>query len=319
MLPAMHAGDGKDGPGAGPERTTVTERTGVHDLAQMRALVRDGRQLRDRNLLVCMSGSFVGRIHVLGDKPCVIGRQQGFDVWVPDPGVSRQHASVVRQGNAFMLTDLGSANGTYVDGQRIVLHQLSDGDLFQLGPNTLFRYLVTDADHEKMLSSLYEASVRDPLTSAYNRDYFDERLRAEVAFARRHRTGVALVMFDIDHFKNVNDTYGHPAGDQVLMQLSATVRQSIRLEDVLVRYGGEEFAVILRNIDAVGVTVLAERLRRVIEAMETPAAGAVIRITASFGCSTLADCSDVSAEMLIQAADQRLLQAKREGRNRVVT
>jgi two-component system, cell cycle response regulator len=319
MLLAMHSGDHHGGRDEREERPTAPEVTGIHDLAEVRAQLRDGRQVRDRHLLVCMSGSFVGRVHTLGEKPCVIGRQQGHDVWVPDNGVSRQHASIERDGDGYRLSDLGSANGTYVDGERVTRHLLSDGDLIQLGPAALFRYLVTDADHEKMLTSLYEASVRDPLTGAYNRDYFDERLRAEVAFARRHRTEVALVMFDIDHFKNVNDTYGHPAGDQVLLQLSTTVRQSIRLEDVLVRYGGEEFAVVLRNIESGGVVVLAERLRRLVEAMEVTTAHAVIRITASFGCAALADCSEVSAAALIQVADQRLLRAKREGRNRVAS
>ena len=314
----MHSGYEHRGPEEREERQTHPEVTGVHDLVEVRAQIRDARQLRDRHLLVCMNGSFVGRVHSLGDKPCTIGRQQGYEVWVPDNGVSRQHARIERDGDGYRLTDLDSANGTYMDGERVTRRRLSDGDLIQLGPAALFRYIVADADHERMLTSLYEASVRDPLTAAYNRDYFDERLRAEVAFARRHRTEVALVMLDIDHFKNVNDTYGHPAGDQVLMQLSNCVRQSIRLEDVLVRYGGEEFAVVLRNIESAGTLVVAERLRRLVETMEISAAGTTIRITASFGCATLADCGEVSAAALIQAADQRLLRAKREGRNRVV-
>lgn len=291
--------------------------TAVHDLAEIKAKLLSERT-RNRHLLVRMNGSFVGQVVPIDTTSYVIGRAPESEIWVHEEGVSRLHARVERTEEGVLVTDLGSANGSFVGGQRIERHVLKDGDLLQVGSAVMFRYCHTDAEHERMLATLYEASVRDPLTGAYNREHLDERLNAEISYAKRHKTEVGLIMFDLDLFKSINDTYGHPAGDQVLVAVCKTVHGTLRLEDVLARYGGEEFAVVLRNIPLPGVRALAERLRERVAAIRIRVTQGVIIPTASFGGATLAQLKDATPTALVAAADRCLLEAKRRGRDRVV-
>jgi diguanylate cyclase (GGDEF)-like protein len=218
-----------------------------------------------------------------------------------------------------LLEDLESRNGTFVGGKRVNQHRLKDGDGVTFGAQAAFRFNVTDTMQERLLRRLYESSTRDALTGAYNRSHFDERMRAELAFATRHSTDVSLVMIDIDHFKRVNDTYGHQAGDAVLKELSTRAHRTLRAEDVFARFGGEEFAVILRGTNKDGARRLAERLREAIEQTPIEFEGKRIAVTLSAGCAATACCTaPVKPDDLIRAADRRLYQAKTSGRNRVV-
>lgn len=168
-----------------------------------------------------------------------------------------------------------------------------------------------------LAQQLYEASIRDPMTGAYNRRYLVERLASELAYARRHKAALSVVMLDLDHFKAVNDVYGHHAGDVVLGETARLVLSSIRQEDVLARYGGEEFVVVLRAADERGAKLVAERIRARLEEHELVCGERHVRITGSFGCATLGvDGNDDDA--LLAAADARLYEAKRRGRNRVI-
>ena len=193
---------------------------------------------RDRALLLRMDGVSAGQVETLGDAPLTIGRHPSNVVTVHDGGISRQHARIVHKRDTHVIEDLGSRNGTYVQGRRVTSATLNDSDWIQLGPRVSFRYSITDAKQERLLRQLYESSTRDALTGAYNRQYFGERLRTEVAYAVRHSTNVSLVLFDLDHFKRVNDNYGHLAGDAVLRSVAATVGARLRAEDVFARYGG---------------------------------------------------------------------------------
>jgi two-component system, cell cycle response regulator len=311
------------GNGVGPDEEAQRpepsfETTAAHDMSEVRSAIRAAHQTRDRHILLCLRGPFVGQVFSLGSDPSTVGREQGSRVWLPDSGVSRQHARVDQAAGGYVITDLGSANGTFVNGERVVAPTLlADGDLLQLGGAVALRYQLTDADGERVLVGLYEASVRDPLTGAFNREYLHERLLAEVAFARRHGTELSVVMFDLDHFKRVNDTFGHPAGDAVLSAVSATVRAGIRLEDVLARYGGEEFLVVLRAVPLAGAAALAERLRLRVAELRIATATGPVSVTASFGCAALSCCSQANAVELVGIADRRLFAAKHLGRNRV--
>jgi diguanylate cyclase (GGDEF)-like protein len=291
--------------------------TGVIDLSDVRAKLKADRKVRDRHILVRMNGSFVGRVYPLETITQRVGRAPSAELWIDEPGISRRHARIEPVDDGFEVIDERSANGTFVFGERIARHRLQDGELVQFGATAVYRYSVTDSEHEKMLVNLYEASVRDPLTGIFNRDHFGERLRAELAFARRHQTEVSLVMFDIDHFKRINDTHGHQAGDRVLISLARAIADSVRIEDVLARYGGEEFVLILRNIDLEGAAAVAERLRRVVAALSVHHEGREIQVTASFGCASLTTCAEPDGQALIAAADVRLYEAKGAGRNRV--
>lgn len=298
-----------------PEREFDDDRTAVVNLASLRSTVA---LPRDRRLMVRVRGANLGQVIRLSLAEYVLGRHQDCDIWIGDDGVSRRHARILRQGDGHVLQDLASANGTFVNGARVKRHQLHDGELIQLGPIAAFRYSVTDAEQELLLKRLHAASVTDSLTGAANRDHFDHMLSGELSYARRHHADLSLVLFDLDHFKSINDTYGHPCGDAVLVSVTAAAREALRKEDLLTRYGGEEFAVILRAIDVHGARALAERLRQLIEALRVDCDGREVRVTASLGCASLADAGEARSEALIADADRRLYAAKEAGRNRVV-
>ncbi|VVN77083.1 GGDEF domain-containing protein [Pseudomonas fluorescens] len=182
-------------------------------------------------------------------------------------------------------------------------------------------YDVTDvATNRRQLQAvnaqLQQLSSTDRLTGLYNRGHWEESLKVAYARHQRHGNATSLVMFDIDHFKRVNDTYGHQAGDHVIEQVARLVREHVRDSDVAGRYGGEEFAVVLSDTDKVGARVFAERLRKSVEALEVLHDGHSIRFTISLGIADLSKPSVNHAD-LIAWADQALYASKNAGRNRV--
>jgi len=292
------------------------DRTAIVNLKDLKA---PRKQAKDRHLLVRVRGAELGRVTLLSPERMRIGRSQDSELWLSDDGVSRRHANLLREGNTYFVEDDGSANGTFVGGVKITRHELRDGDVIQFGPTAVFRYTLSDESGEALLRQLYDASVTDALTGAHNREHFDTQLRAELSYARRHNTDVSLVIFDADHFKKVNDTYGHPVGDAVLIQIANVVRGTVRSEDVFARYGGEEFALVLRGIEIEGAGAVADRLRERIAALKINTDRGVLSVTVSAGCASLSNTEDKTPEGLIAAADRRLYGAKHAGRNRVVT
>ena len=291
------------------------DRTAIVNLKELKA---PRRQSKDRHLLVRVRGAELGRVTLLSPERMRVGRSQDSEMWLSDDGVSRRHASLYREGGGYILEDEGSANGTFVAGLKITRHELRDGDVIQFGPTAVFRYTLSDEAQETLLRQLYDASVTDALTGAHNREHFDTQLRAELSYARRHNTDVSLVIFDADHFKKVNDTYGHQVGDAVLMQIANVVRGTVRSEDVFARYGGEEFALVLRGIDVEGACAVADRLRERIAALSINSERGQLKVTVSAGCASLSTSEDKTPEGLIAMADRRLYGAKHAGRNRVV-
>ena len=292
------------------------ERTAIVSLSELRSSPR--KQSKDRHLLVRVKGAELGRVSRLPPEPFRIGRSQDCELWLGDDGVSRKHARIFQEGTSYLIEDTESANGTFVQGQRVSRQVLRDGDVIQFGPTAVFRYTVTDESQESLLQQLYDASVTDALTGAHNREHFDTQLRSELSFARRHKSDVSLAFFDVDHFKKVNDTYGHQGGDAVLVALANTIRAMIRNEDVFARYGGEEFALILRGIDRAGASTVGERLRERVEAMRVNFEGRVLTVTVSVGCASFAELDEKTPEALVSTADKRLYAGKHAGRNRVV-
>ncbi len=275
---------------------------------------------RDRATLTILSGPDTGRVFSLEGEP-VLGRGHACQVRIDDNSVSRSHARVSALGPMrWGIADLGSRNGTFINGTRVHEHELRDGDLIQLGASVRFRFAVANLEEENVLRKLYESSVRDGLTGAYNRKHFNERLATEISYAVRHSADLALVMYDIDHFKRVNDVYGHLAGDRVLAELTGVIHYTVRAEDFLARYGGEEFAVIARGIGKTGAIRLGERIRGVAERISVSFEGVTLRVTVSVGVAVFSDLGDrQDSEALIGRADACMYKAKQGGRNMVVS
>lgn len=274
---------------------------------------------RNRAVLVRLDGALAGQTTSVGQDGVTIGRGRKAHVRADDEAISRQHARIVHQGGRYYVEDLGSSNGTYASGKRINSAALHDGDVVHIGPRVSYRFTLTDEKQEQLLRQLFESSTRDGLTGAYNRQHFDERMVSEVAYAVRHKTDLSLVLFDLDHFKQVNDRHGHQAGDAVLAHAAGLVHPRLRLEDVFARYGGEEFAIILRGIDLPGAARVGERIRTAVSAKPAVFESQLIPVTLSAGAACLACSESQSPDELLAAADRRLYLAKGAGRNRVVS
>jgi two-component system, cell cycle response regulator len=272
---------------------------------------------RDRAYLVVLAGASVGEMYkVEGDKT-VIGRGQKAQVRLLDDGISREHAQVVVEGNRIYLEDLGSTNGTFCNGLKVDRRELADGDKILVGSTTILKFTYHDNLDEIFQKQMYESALRDGLTKAFNKKYFTDRLESEFTFAIRHQSPLVLVMFDIDHFKKVNDTYGHQAGDLVLSELSTLLTAALRAEDVFARYGGEEFAVICRGTDLTQASIVGERMRKAVETHRFTFEGTHIPVTISVGIAGLPDAAVKDATDLVARADKALYQSKHGGRNRV--
>jgi diguanylate cyclase (GGDEF)-like protein len=270
-------------------------------------------------MLTVLTGLNAGRLISVDGSPVTIGRAEDADLVVDETGVSRHHARVARTPEGgFYVEDLGSVNGTFVGANRVERAPLQRGDLLQLGPRLRMRFAIADAVDEALHQQLYDSSVRDPLTQIFNRRYLDGRLPAEVARARRGHGDLAILMIDVDSLKAVNDSFGHLAGDRALCAVAARIHRALRVEDVLVRYGGDEFVVLAVGTDRVDARQLAERVRRAVEGLHMSARGREVRITASIGVASLAElAANDEPAALLAAADARMYVAKESGKNRV--
>jgi diguanylate cyclase (GGDEF)-like protein len=264
--------------------------------------------------MVVIYGDDLGRKFNLAAPSILVGRSNTSDIQIDQESVSRNHAKILNTGKSVILRDLGSTNGTYVNDDLIDERMLRDGDLIKIG-RTIFKFLtggnVENAYHEE----IYRLTTIDGLTQIFNKRYFMEMLEREISRAHRYRRALTLIFFDIDHFKSINDTYGHLAGDHVLRHLALTVKNNIRREDIFARYGGEEFAIILPEVDLASSRLVAEKVRKVVAATQFRFEETDIPLTISLG---LAECTDDLNEPadFIKLADEKLYQAKEGGRNR---
>jgi diguanylate cyclase (GGDEF)-like protein len=293
------------------------DKTAVHSIKD---LLGASRKASNAYLIVisAKSAAMVGRMIKLEAGELVMGRAPETQLQVEDDGVSRKHCKIAQGANGhFQLMDLGSTNGTYLNGIKVNVATLQDGDKIQIGANTVVKFSIQDQLEEQYQKSIYESATRDGLTRIFNKKYFLDTLRKEFAYCLRHRVPLSLVMFDIDHFKKVNDTYGHPAGDFILQKVAHKVGETVRQEDLFARYGGEEFALLLRESHADAAIRCAERCRKAVDQADIVFNGTPIRVTISLGVATLFDSDFAQPEDLIGAADKYLYRAKRGGRNRV--
>ena len=290
--------------------------TVVTDSERLREELSD-LTVRDQAYVVVLAGSDVGNIFKLEQGHTTLGRSPDAEIRLLDDSISRKHARLILTGMSIQVEDLDSSNGTYVNGDRVTRLALNDGDKIRVGDTTILKFSFHDQLDEDFQRHMYDAALRDGLTKAFNKRYFLDRLAKEIRFSRRHKTELCLCMIDIDHFKAVNDTYGHIAGDEVLVRLAELARRLVRSEDIFARYGGEEFAIIARGISMEQAGAMAERLRVAVAKHGFSVDGTQLDITISLGVAPLDDSMEEPSS-LIDAADSALYAAKRGGRNRVL-
>ncbi len=270
-----------------------------------------------QSCLVVIYGPDLGHRYELTNDELTIGRDINNSITVDLDNVSRRHARLVQREEKVYLTDLGSTNGTFLNDEEVKGEvALRSGDLVKVG-GAIFKFLYGGNVESLFHEEIYRITIGDGLTQCYNKRYFLEFLEREMARGQRYGRPLSLMMFDLDHFKVVNDTHGHLAGDHVLRELATAVRQKVRKEECLARYGGEEFALVSPESGPARVRKFAEKLRQIVAAHEFVFDGKTIPVTISVG---VADMSAVMTDpaQFIKVADANLYLAKKQGRNCVV-
>ncbi len=257
----------------------------------------------------------LGSRYVLDKSPIRIGRGAANQIVLEGDSVSRRHCHFDLRHGQWCIVDDGSTNGTFLNEEQVKgAGVLNNGDRVKVGP-TILKYLSGLDAEAKYHEEIYRMTIVDGLTQIHNKRYLFEALEKELIRARRYDRQLSLLIFDIDYFKNINDQYGHLAGDHVLRELARIVQERIRRDEVFARYGGEEFVIVLPETPLAGGVALAENLRGRVETHPFSFQGERIPVTISVGCAMLAE--EKAAADLIQRADDKLYEAKRGGRNRV--
>jgi two-component system cell cycle response regulator len=262
------------------------------------------------------TGPGMGTLHALGDKPLVVGRCNDVDIHIKDASVSRRHARIQPGADGYYAIDLQSLNGTFVNDAPASMCKLKDGDYLRIG-NCIYRFLTGGNVETEYHEEIYRLTIIDALTGVHNKRYLLEFLDRELARSQRYQRPLSVLMFDIDHFKSVNEEMGHLGGDFALRELTRRVKDGIRKEELFARYGGEEFAVVLPETDRAGAIAIAERIRSLVEARPFEFESHTFSITISLGVATTEGEEGLVPTDLLRQADDRLFVAKRAGRNRV--
>jgi diguanylate cyclase (GGDEF)-like protein len=265
--------------------------------------------------LVLIYGQDIGRRIPLGTSSLVVGRSPRCDLVLDEDSVSRQHSRIApaADGKGHEVSDMGSTNGTYVNDVVVQSHRLRHGDRVQVGRNIL-KFLESGHLESAYHEEVYHLMTTDGLTQLMNRRAFEDAMAREFARSQRHDRPLTVLMIDIDHFKKVNDTFGHLAGDGVLRQLGLLLHINLRRNDLIGRLGGEEFAVALPEVGPEGAQAAATKVLKLVAAHPFEFDGSAIPITISIGLTTR-QAHDTEATDLIRRADECLLEAKRAGRN----
>ena len=269
--------------------------------------------------LVQIYGPDLGKKFAVDTAELTIGRGENCEIVLEMDNVSRRHCTLFSREGSVFLHDNDSTNGTYLNSVEVRGEApLRSGDLIKIG-SAIFKFLfggelgsIEAQYHEE----IYRLTIIDGLTQAFNKRYLLEFLEREMARCSRHERALSLVLVDIDHFKRINDTFGHLAGDYVLRELALTLKTRIRKEECFARYGGEEFALVLPETGQKNTVFLADKLRKLIEQHQFVFEGKRIAVTFSAGVADMLPEHDGPLAFL-KAADQRLYEAKRLGRNQV--
>jgi two-component system cell cycle response regulator len=265
--------------------------------------------------LVQIYGPGIGKRWPLNGIELTIGRDPVNDIVVDLDNVSRRHCRFTSRDGKVLLKDLGSTNGTYLNDQEVRQETvLRSGDLVKVG-GAIFKFLCGSVE-ALYYEEIYQVTICDGLTQIYNKRYFLEFLEREMARCHRYGRALSLLMFDIDHFKKINDEHGHLAGDYALCELAGMIKGRVRREECFARYGGEEFAIVLPETGLEKARTFAERLVKQVRDHTFVFENRTIPLTISVGVAEMsADMTEPN--QFIKAADTQLYRAKREGRDRV--
>lgn len=272
------------------------------------------RLLSGESCLVTIYGPDLGKQYSLEQDETTIGRGTEAHVVLEMDNVSRRHARVLRRDDGFFIEDLNSTNGTYVNDLEVRRDRLRNGDLVKIG-GAILKFLQGGNIEALFHEEIYRMTIVDGLTQVNNKRYFMEFIDREMARCARYNRPLSLLLFDIDHFKQVNDVHGHLAGDFVLKRLAEIIAKRVRKEEAFARYGGEEFAVLMPETPEDRAKVFAEKIRRLVETTEFNYEDRTIPVTVSIGISEMGDHRD--PKDFIRATDELLYRAKDNGRNRV--
>jgi diguanylate cyclase (GGDEF)-like protein len=257
------------------------------------------------------------RILITGDE-MTIGRAKNCDICLSQEVVSRVHATIQRlDEQKFLLIDNNSTNGTLINGKDIKKTQLKDQDHITIG-NTVLKFVASNSPEQEFYDEIYRQTHLDKVLQIYNKQYFLTKLAEKINRCQRYDSELSLILFDVDHFKQFNDLHGHLAGDTALIHLSEVAKRHIGNQDVLCRYGGEEFAILMPHADAQQAYELAEKLR--LQVANTPLhyADSSLNITISLGIASYLKGLTHEGSSLINEADSALYRAKHGGRNKTV-
>ena len=266
--------------------------------------------------IIVIYGPDLGKRLQLGTAPFEIGRSARCDLPIDQESVSRHHARITFDGKNYWIQDLGSTNGTFVSDIAVQKQRLSDGEQVRIG-RSILKFMTGENVEVQYHEEIYRLMTVDGLTQIYNRRYFNEALEREMNRSQRYQRNLSLIMFDVDFFKRVNDSFGHLAGDHLLRHIASIVKPRLRRDDIFARTGGEEFAVILPEIAIEGARITAEKVRRIVETSQLIHERQTMRCTVSLGVAGLRP-EFATPEDFYKAADALMYKAKQAGRNQVV-
>ena len=284
------------------EKTRITKAAKLND------------KLQDTDsCLIQIYGKEMGHKFTLNAREITIGRGADSGIVCDMDNVSRTHARINGIEGDYFIQDLGSTNGTFVNDEEIKREKLRNGDLIKIG-GTIFKFLSGGNIEALYHEEIYQMTIVDGLTMINNKRFLLEFLEREMARSGRSGSDLSILMFDLDHFKHVNDEYGHLAGDYVLKKVCSEVSRLIRKEECFARYGGEEFVIVLPETNIKKAAFLAEKIRELIERTEFHFESNNIPITLSMGLASMTD-KHKNASDFIKVADDKLYLAKDQGRN----
>lgn len=296
------------------------EKTSIVASDTFRGRLKEADEVPPAIVVLIGPPGYVGKQYPINGSDIVIGRSVESQVYIDDKSLSRSHAKFAVNGSEVSVIDLGSTNKTVVNGQLIpplASCLLKNNDQIKTG-NVIFKFLEKGSIESMTNAAMYEKAQKDALTGAHSKGALIEKGPEAIKRAEILAEPLSLVTFDIDHFKKINDTYGHPGGDYILKELChIVISKLIRSNDFFARYGGEEFVLILSGSPEKTAIEVGERIRQTIETHEFVFEGKKIPVTISVGIATKL-ATETEWTQVYDRADKALYQAKQGGRNRVM-